>query len=216
MKLALIRVVMVTCLCLSGQRFFPAAEGDSPRPPVDWLVDPTSFKAIIRFNEAKGQLSLENGLVRRVLRIAPNAATIDYKSLTTGEQLLRATGPEARVTLQGVEYSVGGLDGQPVQNYLKAEWIDELRAIPNSYQFTSWKEEPLVGAISMEETPRMVVARSALACPGKAGCTPIFTPCCGLSKVAGKSTVRRQLHWKTRSELENPRQPETPPLNLHQ
>jgi len=29
-------------------------------------------------------------------------------------------GLEARVTLNGVEYAIGGLSGQPVKNYLKA------------------------------------------------------------------------------------------------
>ena len=211
MKLALIRVVMVTCLCISGQRFLPAAEGDSPRPPVDWLVDPTSFKAIIRFDEAKKQLCLENGLVRRVLRIAPNAATIDYKSLTTGEQLLRATGPEARVTLQGVEYSVGGLDGQPVQNYLKAEWIDELRAIPNSYQFTSWKEEPLVARFPWKKRPEWLSRDLPWPAPGKQVVLRFSPPAAASPKLLGKVlfddnfTGKLDPNWKIHASPKHPR-----------
>src|SRR5665213_89816 len=113
-------------------------------PGKDWLVNPAPFKAQIRFDSAQHELTLENGLTRRTLRLAPNAATIDYSSLVTGEQLLRATGPEARVTLNGAEYAVGGLEGQPVQNYLKAEWMDGLRADPAAYRFTDWKEEPVI------------------------------------------------------------------------
>jgi hypothetical protein len=88
------------------------------------------------------ELVLENGLVRRVVRLTPNAATVDYRNLVTGEQLLRETGPEAVVTLDGKEYAVGGLEGQPVKNYLKAEWLDGLRAKPDAYRFAGWQEGP--------------------------------------------------------------------------
>lgn len=112
----------------------------TPQPPVDWLVDPTSFSARVGCPASPRELVLENGLTRRVIRLTPNAATIDYQSLVTGEQLLRSTGPEARVKLNGKEYPVGGLEGQPVHNYLKAEWVEQLRPIPQSYRFTGWEE----------------------------------------------------------------------------
>ena len=90
----------------------------------DWLIDPTPYIARVGEDQNRQELVLENGLIRRVLRLAPNAATIDYRSLVTGEQLLRATGPEAVVTLNGREYAIGGLAGQPVKNYLKAQWVE--------------------------------------------------------------------------------------------
>jgi hypothetical protein len=110
---------------------------------TDWLINPEPFKARISLNDATGDLTMDNGLVRRVLRLRPNAATVDLENLTTGEHLLRAVCPEARVTINGTPYAIGGLEGQPVNNYIKAEWINGLRANPGAYRFADWKEGPI-------------------------------------------------------------------------
>ena len=39
---------------------------------ADWLIDPSPFHAIITTNSA-GDVAMENGLVRRVFKIFPNA-----------------------------------------------------------------------------------------------------------------------------------------------
>jgi len=104
-------------------------------PPPDWLIDGSSFRATIRSNEPKHEIILENGLVRRVFRLAPNAATVSFENLMTGEEFLRAVRPEAILELDGARYEVGGLSGQPVQNFLKPEWIDHLAANANAFQF---------------------------------------------------------------------------------
>ena len=72
-----------------------------------WLIDPTPYRAVVTTNV--NELVLENGLARRVIRLTPNAATVELQNLTTGEHVLRAIAPEARVTLNGTEYAVGGL-----------------------------------------------------------------------------------------------------------
>ncbi len=126
-----------------------AARAASP----DWLIDPTPYQSSIRHDPARQELVLQNGLTRRTLRLAPNAATTDYRSLVTGEQLLRATGPEALVTLNGQEYAVGGLEGQPVKNYLKAKWVDDLSALTNAYQFVDHQEGPLEARLAWKKRP---------------------------------------------------------------
>lgn len=133
----------------------------------DWLIDPTPFKASVGQDQARQELVLENGLVRRALRLAPNAATVDYRSLVTGEQLLRATGPEAVVTLNGQEYAVGGLTGQPVQNYLKAQWLADLRALPNSYQFAGWREEPVTARFPWKKRTEWLARDLPWPAPGR-------------------------------------------------
>ena len=60
------------------------------------------------------EVVLDNGLVRRVIRLAPNAATVAFENLMTGESIIRAVRPEASVVLDGVRYEVGGLRGQPI------------------------------------------------------------------------------------------------------
>ncbi len=133
----------------------------------DWMIDPRPFKASVREDKAKQELVMENGLARRALRLTPNAATVDYRSLVTGEQLLRATGPEARVTLDGKEYAIGGLEGQPVKNYLKAKWVDNLKPITNSYQFAGWKETALQPRLAWKKRPEWLSRDLPWPAPGR-------------------------------------------------
>ena len=56
---------------------------------ADWLIDPGPFRAAVTMNAAGNEITLENGLVRRVIRLAPNAATVRFDNLMTGENLVR-------------------------------------------------------------------------------------------------------------------------------
>jgi len=94
------------------------------------MINPEPYRASISENKATGDLVIENGLAKRVIRLGPNAATTSLQNLTSGEHLLRAVAPEARVTIDGVDYPVGGLTGQSIQNYLKEDWIKNLRPLP--------------------------------------------------------------------------------------
>jgi hypothetical protein len=134
---------------------------------VDWLIDGSPYKSNIHFDAEREQLSLTNGLVRRTIKFAPNAATVDFTNLASGEQYLRATGPEARVTINGVEYPIGGLEGQPVLNYLKAEWVSQLRPLDNAYQFVEWSEEPLAERFAWKKRPEWLSRDLPWPPPGK-------------------------------------------------
>jgi hypothetical protein len=115
----------------------------APDVPTDWLINPSPFKATVSENTAKHELVMQNGLARRVIQLTPNAATIDLQNMVTGEHMLRAVSPEARVTLNGVAYEIGGLQGQPVFNYVKAQWLPNLTADPNAYTFAGWTAGPI-------------------------------------------------------------------------
>lgn len=114
----------------------------SPRDEDDWLVNPRHFEARVVAPSGAQRVTLENGLVRREFQLVPNAACIAFDQLQTGEALLRAIRPEAHVTLDGVEYAVGGLLGQPVQNYISPAWLSQLRADTSAFQFESFAVEP--------------------------------------------------------------------------
>src|SRR6516225_6831850 len=105
----------LTCAIIGAAILATTVLNAAERP--DWLLDGTSFPAQIKTNKETHKLSLDNGLVRRVFLLAPNAATVTFENLMTGESLLRAIRPEALVELDGVQYDVGGLSGQPVQNF---------------------------------------------------------------------------------------------------
>jgi hypothetical protein len=144
-----------------------AADASVAPPPVDWLVDPSPFKAGIIEHANHHELVLENGLIRRTLRLSPNVATVDYENLVSGEQILRAVGPEARVTINGVEYAIGGLEGQPIQNFIKPEWIDNLRASQDAYRFAGWKEGLVAARFSWRKRPEWLSRDLPWPAPGK-------------------------------------------------
>lgn len=180
-------------------------------PSVDWLVSPAAFKAEITESKAEHSLTLDNGLVRRVFRLAPNAATVDYRNLVSNEQLLRATGPEAKVTLDGIEYAVGGLEGQPCQNFLKAAWLESLRALPNAYRFSGWKEEPLAARFPWKKRPEWLAKDYPWPAPGKAVTLTFLPPADLPAKLSGKVLFEETFipklegSWKVQSSPLNPR-----------
>jgi hypothetical protein len=106
---------------------------------TDWLIDPSPFRAMISTNAAENEIVLENGLVRRVFKLAPDAATVAFDNLMTGAAILRAVRPEAQVELDGKKFDVGGLTGQPVQNFFKPEWLAQMKAEPSAFHFSSLK-----------------------------------------------------------------------------
>jgi hypothetical protein len=104
-------------------------------PKADWLLNPKPYQAAARLSASPQDLVLENGLIRRVFRLQPGAATVAFDNLTTGEALLRSVRPEALITLDGVRLEVGGLTGQPLHNFLKPLWLESMKATPGALRF---------------------------------------------------------------------------------
>lgn len=105
----------------------------------DWLVKPIAIKAGIYKTADNKDIILYNGLVKRVFRVQPNVACIDYTNLSSGQQLLRAIKPEARITIDGHEYNVGGLYGQKENAYLQPAWLDGFTAHDSDFHFTAYQ-----------------------------------------------------------------------------
>ena len=103
---------------------------------TDWLIQPTAKKAAIFFENK--QLTLDNGLVRRVFLIDPNASCISYTNLSSGQELLRSIEPEARLVLNGQSYNVGGLSGQKEKAYLKLNVEKFLQKKDSDFVFTNY------------------------------------------------------------------------------
>ena len=100
---------------------------------TDWLIDGAPYRAEVV--ERGHELELSNGLIRRTFRVAPNAATVGLDNLVTGESLLRGVKPEAIVKINGINYEVGGLKGQPNYAFLKSEWLNDMQADPSAMQY---------------------------------------------------------------------------------
>ncbi|MEP7317338.1 MAG: alpha-galactosidase [Panacibacter sp.] len=117
----------------------------------DWLVTPVTTNAEV-YKSADGKdIILYNGLLKRTFRIAPNVACTDYKNLSNGQQLLRAVKPEARLTINGEEYNVGGLYGQKEQAYLIPAWVDKFTNNENDFQFQSYSVTPIQPFINWKQ-----------------------------------------------------------------
>ena len=87
----------------------------------DWLVDGKSRPAKVIEISPK-EIQLTNGLIRRSFHLSPNLVCYDFANLSTGEQLLRTVMPEARVTLDGKVYEVGGSLLPKERGFFKKEW----------------------------------------------------------------------------------------------
>ncbi len=120
--------------------YFGAGCFKSPLPvrDLDWLVTDWPDPAEIREEPGRSQIVLTNGLIRRTFRLKPNAASIALDNLLTHESMLRGVKPEARISLDGKVYAVGGLTGQPNYAYLTPEWIEDLQTDPSAFQFRDY------------------------------------------------------------------------------
>jgi hypothetical protein len=106
---------------------------------IDWLIDSSSFRATIATNAANNEIVLQNGLVRRVFKISPDAATVALDNLMTSESILRSVRPEGQVWLDGKKFNVGGLLGQPIHNYLNPSWLSRMQPDPAAFHFVGLK-----------------------------------------------------------------------------
>lgn len=132
--------------------------GPPARARTDYLIDPAAFLARAGRGGTEQELVLDNGLVRRTWRLAPNGATVGYDNLTSGAAMLRSVRPEARVTIDGTDYAVGGLVGQPNHAYLAPEWLDAMTADPEAMR--------LVDVAAGEPAQRLAWGRRRHAAPG--------------------------------------------------
>jgi len=130
-------------------------------PKTDWLVNPADINANVYRSPDNKDIILFNGLVKRTFRIQPNLACVGYLNTTSGQQLLRAVKPEARVKVNGVEYSVGGLIGQKEQAYLIPSWVDEFKTGPNDFKFVDFSVGPIEAFIKWKNTTWAVNTKQA-------------------------------------------------------
>ncbi|MEZ2335581.1 alpha-galactosidase [Mucilaginibacter sp. RCC_168] len=138
-------VVIMMFLVLTWSRVPVNAQ---TKPQTDWLLNPTAYKAVIKATTSGREISLNNGLVKRIFRLSPNLVCTDYTNLINGQQLLRSVKPEARLTINGKTYNVGGLIGQKENAYLLPEWIDHFSAGKNDFQFKRFEIKVLVSRLN--------------------------------------------------------------------
>jgi hypothetical protein len=132
--------VFAGSLLLSGfAALDPAlAAGEEGLARPDWLVERVDRPVELKVDQPRHELVLENGLLSRTFRTAPNFATVGYRNLSTGLPVIRAVKPEAVLVLDGRRYEIGGLHGQPDLAYLLPEWLEAMTADPRAFQFSGY------------------------------------------------------------------------------
>lgn len=120
----------------------PVMEQSYGVTPYDWLIDPSASRAELYATPDGKGVVLANGMVAREFRIFPNLATVDIINRMTGESMVRAVSDEGTVTIDGREWSLGGLDGQPERGYLLPEWLDTMTTKPGSFLVEDFEVEP--------------------------------------------------------------------------
>ncbi len=122
------------------------------QPSYDWLIDNSKAKAEVYKTHNGKDIVLSNGLIARTFRVLPNLATVDYFNQMTGESMLRAVSNEGVLTIDGVNYTVGGLSPQPEYAYTLNQWIDELTATPNAFVVENFEVKPLTDRLEWKRT----------------------------------------------------------------
>ncbi|MEK3890029.1 hypothetical protein [Bacillus sp. FSL K6-3431] len=105
---------------------------------LDWLVQPTKSHPSVSQSSDHRDVIMSNGLISRMWRLEPNAATVSYDNLMTGESIIRGVNPEALLVINGKRYEVGGLIWQGEQAYFKQDWLESIKTNPQSFQYTKY------------------------------------------------------------------------------
>jgi hypothetical protein len=103
----------------------------------DWLLFQTSNPAEL-ITTSENELVLSNGLVQRSFHLSPNLVCFEFKNLMNGEQLLRSILPEAKVTIDGKGYVVGGQLNLPEKGYFLKKWLKDVEKGENNFQYQSY------------------------------------------------------------------------------
>lgn len=125
---------LISFLFCALQVICPVAGG------FDWLLEPEKSQSFIETSDDGSRLTIGNGMVARTFKLDPSLSTISYSNRMTGEEMVRAVSPEAFITIDGVEYSIGGLAGQKERGYLLPEWIESLPAADSPFVYDGWSE----------------------------------------------------------------------------
>ena len=106
----------------------------------DWLLSQTDMPTKL-YKTERNELVFANGLVSRTFTIEPNCATIGLEHLQTNESFLRSVRPEAEIEINGITFEVGGINGQPIHNYLLPKWMENMKVNPAAFKLVDYRVE---------------------------------------------------------------------------
>lgn len=141
---------------------------------------------------------MSNGLLERRFRLSPNVATVGLNNLVTGETYLRSVQPEAKITLDGEEFPIGGLLGQPIHNYILEEWKDGLLNDEQAFQFSTYEVKDISPRMAWKKRPEWMPTDAAWPPKGKELAITFTSPI-----AIGMSSARTAVYSDDFSKLES-------------
>lgn len=162
----------------------------------DWLVDPVERRAGLFRTERPGELVLDNGLVSRTFLVQQNLACIGLKNLQTEQEFLRAIRPECRVKLGERTFDVGGLVGQPVENFLRDDWYGKLRTNPEAFQLESFTVGVLRERFGWKPRKEWIAGEVPAWPPPGLEVQFVFSPPAGSESAGVDARVRVVVHYE--------------------
>lgn len=145
----------------------------------DYLLFPDSHPAHII--EKDGQIVLTNGIAERRFILSPDFACVSLKNLYSGEEFLRCIKPEITLTIDGIQYPVGGLSGQFEHAFLKPEWIKGFSR-HDGFTYRSHQTVPITREFSWEDHR----SHTKRAFPPKGVCLAVEFACDALPDIMVK------------------------------
>jgi hypothetical protein len=137
MQRTLIYLFIIIALPVIGQQNFPILNENNQSIHKDWLISKPLEKAAVYRSADSKDIILYNGFLKRSFRISPNVVCTDFTNISNGQQLLRAVKPEAKITINGNVYNIGGLYGQTENAYLLPEWLNSFKDDANDFHLTN-------------------------------------------------------------------------------
>ena len=134
-------------------------------PLLDWLIEIPREKAKVTIQEDR--VVMQNAFIERTILTTPNGATIEFKHLQSGESFVRALRPEAMVTIDGTVYPIGGMKGQPIENFFLDRWISKMEPYPNAFQFEKVEVKPIEPRLDWKRRSEWISSVVEWPTPGK-------------------------------------------------
>jgi hypothetical protein len=109
----------------------------------DWLIDRIPDVTTLTMTSS-GTLLLSNSLISREFLIEPDFATIDFRDLHTSKSsLLRCVKPEAIISLDNIEYNIGGVIPNTQCAYFNRTEFENNKALDTTaFHFTTYESGP--------------------------------------------------------------------------